>query len=87
MVVVREEDEDEEGGGEGDVAGSQGWILVGAGAAGATIGGSDQGSGSRNRARPTVDRCVGVREPVWDIELGRERWRVAIDWAVLGSDG
>ena len=34
-----------------------------------------------------VGRVVGVREPLWDVEIGeegeRERWRVGVEWKVL----
>lgn len=34
-----------------------------------------------------VGRVVGVKEPLWDVEIGeegeRERWRVGVEWKVL----
>ena len=69
--------------GEGDRAG---WIL---------IAGEKEGEGRIGRGVKGVERLVGVREPVWDVELlsteteggkGKgERWRVGVEWDVIGE--
>lgn len=49
--------------------GGRGWLLMGRG-----MGGED------------VERecVVGVRRPVWEVEVLGERWTVAVEWKILG---
>ena len=30
-----------------------------------------------------VGRVVGMREPVWDVEVGGEMWRVGVEWGIV----
>ena len=48
------------------------WVLVGMGS-GRGEGDGDVGAG----------RVIGIREPVWDVDVGGERWRVAVEWGVV----
>ena len=48
--------------------GARGWVLVGEG---------------RGEGGGEVGRMVGVREPVWEVEVGGEMWRVAVEWGVV----
>ena len=46
----------------------RGWVLVGIG---------------RGEGDVEVGRVIGVREPIWDVEVGEEKWRVAVEWGVV----
>ncbi|KAF3036761.1 hypothetical protein E8E11_004060 [Didymella keratinophila] len=41
--------------------------------------------GARNSAgvRLRVGSIVGIRAPTWELEVGREKWTVGVDWLVL----
>ena len=47
---------------------ARGWVLVGMG---------------RGEGDVEVGRVIGVREPIWDVEVDQERWRVAVEWGVV----
>ena len=47
---------------------ARGWVLVGIG---------------RGEGDVEVGRVIGVREPIWDVEVGEEKWRVAVEWGVV----
>ncbi|MDI1485505.1 MAG: hypothetical protein OHK93_000643 [Ramalina farinacea] len=54
-----------------------GWIL---------IAGGEEGGGRIAGGVKGVERLVGVREPVWDVELWTgEVWRVGVEWDVIGE--
>jgi hypothetical protein len=42
-----------------------------------------QGGGRTKRVRLREGDVVGVRAPVWDVNIGDESWMVGIDWVVL----
>lgn len=76
MVLVREQVEDVDG----EEEEGKGWVLIGPGTgtgwgAGVRIGvsGGDVRKGD----------VVGVRRPVWEMEVAGEQWTVGIDWALL----
>jgi len=48
--------------------GDSGWILAG------------KGRGDRV---VEVGCVVGIKEPTWEVEVEREKWRVAVEWKVL----
>lgn len=50
--------------------GGRKWMLAGRG---------------RGDAEVEVGCLVGIREPTWEIEVEEERWRVAVEWKVLGG--
>lgn len=82
VVVVRETGEEEEEGKKGrGESGRMGWILIGGKGGGGRIGRGVMG----------VERLIGVREPVWDVEVrpleGGEggMWRVGVEWDVIGE--
>ncbi|KAL9598864.1 MAG: hypothetical protein Q9219_004203 [cf. Caloplaca sp. 3 TL-2023] len=53
----------------GEGGGDERWLLVG------------QGDGrGREVGRGAI---VGVRTPVWDVEVRGERWRVGVDWGIV----
>lgn len=70
MVLVREEVDgvDREEGQEGE---GKGWVLVGPG--------TRAGGGGNVRKGD----LVGVKRPVWGMEVLGELWTVGVDWAVL----
>ncbi|KAL6721458.1 hypothetical protein ACLMJK_000561 [Lecanora helva] len=45
-----------------------GWVLVGT---------------ARGEGEVGVRKVVGIREPIWEIEMGKEGWRVGVEWGVL----
>ena len=47
---------------------ARGWVLVGIG----------KGDGDVE-----VGTSIGIREPIWDVEVGEEKWRVAVEWGVV----
>ena len=49
----------------------RGWMIVG--------GAGREG----NEAR--VGSKIGVREPVWEVEISGEAWKVGVEWKVLES--
>lgn len=48
--------------------GERGWILAGRG---------------RGEGVVEVGCVVGVKEPIWEVEIEGERWRVGVEWKVL----
>lgn len=42
--------------------------------------GGARGSGG---VRVRVGGVVGIRAPTWSVDVGREKWVVAVDWVVL----
>ena len=61
--------------GEG-IRGTKGWVLIGAGVAGNdTI--------SQTDVRLRVGALIGMRLPVWNIEVLGENWWVGVEWGVI----
>lgn len=71
IALVRVRGEDTGGGGKEEVEEEgKGWVLI--------------GNGVRNDSEEVASGCmVGLRRPVWDIDVLGCRWGVGIDWAVL----
>lgn len=38
---------------------------------------------SRESIRLLRDSTVGIRAPIWDIDIGDEKWMVGLDWVIL----
>lgn len=49
-------------------SGDSGWILAGKG---------------RGDGVVEVGSVVGIKEPTWEVEVEREKWRVGVEWKVL----
>lgn len=47
---------------------ARGWVLTGVG----------KGEGDVE-----AGRVVAVREPIWEVEVSGEMWRVAVEWGVV----
>ncbi len=62
-----------EGGGAG--AREKSWVLMGQG---------KKCEKDKTLARGTA---VGVRRPIWDVRIGEEDSKVAVEWSVVGSAG
>lgn len=75
VVVVAEVGEEGEGEGMRVLrdSGGRGWMLVGKG------GG---GGGRKGKRGVEVGGVVRVREPMWEVAMGEENWRVCVDWSV-----
>lgn len=43
------------------------------------------GSGGVVGERMESGCVIGVRRPVWEVEVGEERWGVGAEWRVLGE--
>lgn len=74
MVLVREQVDDMDG--EKAGVGGKGWVLIGPGSragAGVAVGGGNVSKGD----------VVGVKRPVWEMNVAGELWTVGVEWAVL----
>lgn len=72
MVLVRAQVDNADE--EREEEGGKGWVLVGPGTgAGGVAGGEDVRKGD----------VVGVKRPVWEMEVAGELWTVGVEWAVL----
>ncbi|KAG9242613.1 hypothetical protein BJ878DRAFT_577270 [Calycina marina] len=47
------------------------------------LAGESEGIGLQRGARVQVGRTVGIKGPVWDVEIDGEKWGVGVDWKVL----
>lgn len=72
ISLVREQAPNDGGG----IRGTKGWVLIGAG-----IAGNDNISQTDVRLR--VGSLIGMRLPVWNIEVLGENWCVGIEWGVI----
>lgn len=75
MVLIREQVDDVDGGIEQKGEG-KGWLLVGPGTGagtGVAVGGGILRGGD----------VVGVKRPVWEMEVAGELWTVVVEWLVL----
>lgn len=71
ISLVREQAPNDEG-----IRGTKGWVLIGAGVAGNdTIRQPD--------VRLRVGSLIGMRLPVWNIEVLGENWWVGVEWGVI----
>lgn len=72
ISLVREQaPNDDEG-----MRGTKGWVLIGAGAAG-------NDNPSQTDVRLQVGSLIGMRQPVWNIEVLGENWWVGVEWGVI----
>lgn len=56
--------------------GERGWILAGRGR-------GDLAGRGRGEGVVEVGCVVGVKEPIWEVEIEGQRWRVGVEWKVL----
>lgn len=72
ISLVREQAPDDGGG----IRGTKGWVLIGAGVAG------------NDNVRQTdmqlqVGSLIGIRLPVWNVEVLGENWWVGVEWGII----
>lgn len=72
ISLVREQAPNDSGG----IRGTKGWVLIGAGVAGAD-------NISQTDVRLRVGSLIGMRLPVWNIEALGETWWVGVEWGVI----
>lgn len=72
ISLVREQASNDSGG----IRGTKGWVLIGAGVAGAD-------NISQTDVRLRVGSLIGMRLPVWNIEALGENWWVGVEWGVI----
>ena len=49
------------------------------------LAGEGTGTGLEKNSKVEVGKTVGIKSPVWEVEIEGEKWGVGVDWMVLGE--